>query len=116
MTKHIRRRHFLVGSGIAFAQTALAGRPTRAASPAPPTSLAPPVSPPVPLAPHALHRKPGVAPGYIVSGRGEHSSNPYFRSQGGPSNKPMPRPQETHGKGINEDDQGENQHQGENQQ
>lgn len=111
MTKHtrIRRRHFLVGTGVALAQTALAVRPTRAASPAPPAALAPPVSPPVPLAPTAVHRKPGVAPGYVVSGRGEHSSNPYFRPQGGPTNKRILTPREAHGKGVHEDDQGENQ-------
>ena len=44
--------------------------------------------------------KVGVAPGYIVSGRGEHSSNP----QGQPSNKHLPRPRPIHGKGVMEED------------
>jgi hypothetical protein len=48
--------------------------------------------------------KAGVAPGYIVSGRGEHSSNPYFLPQGKPSNKHLPRPRAIHGKGVMEED------------
>jgi hypothetical protein len=48
--------------------------------------------------------KVGVAPGYIVSGRGEHSSNPYFLPQGKPSNKHLPRPRAIHGKGVMEED------------
>jgi hypothetical protein len=48
--------------------------------------------------------KVGVAPGYIVSGRGEHSSNPYFLPQGQPSNKHLPRPRPIHGKGVMEED------------
>jgi hypothetical protein len=51
-----------------------------------------------------LPSKLGVAPGYIVSGRGEHSSNPFFVPQGKPSNKHMPRPQAAHGKGVMEED------------
>ena len=51
-----------------------------------------------------LPSKLGVAPGYIVSGRGEHSSNPFFVPQGKPSNKHMPRPQAIHGKGVMEED------------
>ncbi|HYZ41125.1 MAG TPA: hypothetical protein VE687_10945, partial [Stellaceae bacterium] len=46
----------------------------------------------------------GVAPGYIVSGRGEHSSNPFFVPQGKPSNKHMPTPRAVHGKGVMEED------------
>jgi hypothetical protein len=60
------------------------------------------------LAERAVTRRPlsklGVAPGYIVSGRGEHSSNPYFLPQGKPSTKHLPRPQPAHGKGAMEDD------------
>jgi nitrous oxide reductase len=48
--------------------------------------------------------KLGVSPGYIVSGRGEHSSNPYFLPQGKPSTKHTPRPQAVHGKGVIEED------------
>jgi hypothetical protein len=51
-----------------------------------------------------LPSKVGVAPGYIVSGRGEHSSNPFFVPQGKPSNKHMPRPHAVHGKGVMEED------------
>jgi hypothetical protein len=51
-----------------------------------------------------LPSKLGVAPGYIVSGRGEHSSNPFFVPQGKPSNKHMPRPHAVHGKGAMEED------------
>jgi hypothetical protein len=51
-----------------------------------------------------LPSKSGVAPGYIVSGRGEHSSNPFFVPQGKPSNGHMPRPQAIHGKGLMEED------------
>jgi len=46
-----------------------------------------------------------VAPGYIVSGRGEHSSNPYFVPQGKPVNHRMPPPRPVHGKGIIEEDE-----------
>jgi hypothetical protein len=48
--------------------------------------------------------KTGVAPGYIISGRGEHSSNPYFVAQGKPTNQHPPRPQAVHGKGVMEED------------
>jgi hypothetical protein len=50
--------------------------------------------------------KVGVAPGYIISGRGEHSSNPYFVPQGKPTNQHQhpPRPQAVHGKGVMEED------------
>ena len=51
-----------------------------------------------------LPSKLGVAPGYIVSGRGEHSSNPFFVPQGKPSNKRMPRPHTVDGKGVMEED------------
>jgi hypothetical protein len=51
-----------------------------------------------------LPSKLGVAPGYIVSGRGEHLSNPFFVPQGKPSNKHMPRPHAVHGKGVMEED------------
>jgi hypothetical protein len=51
-----------------------------------------------------LPSKLGVAPGYIVSGRGEHSSNPFFVPQGKSSNKHMPRPTAVHGKGVMEED------------
>jgi hypothetical protein len=54
--------------------------------------------------PTRLPSKVGVAPGYIVSGRGEHSSNPFFVPQGKPSNKHMPRPHAVHGKGVMEED------------
>ncbi len=84
------RRQFLAATGVTLA-TALATNPARA-------QLA---------AQGATTRrlsKVGVAPGYIVSGRGEHSSNPYFLPQGKPSTKHMPRPQAAHGKGVMEED------------
>jgi hypothetical protein len=93
MSKSTRlpRRRFLVATGVALAQAALATDTARA-------QLA---------AQGATTRrlsKIGVAPGYIVSGRGEHSSNPYFMPQGKPSNKRMPRPRAVHGKGVTEED------------
>jgi len=92
MTKRTRlpRRQFLVATGVVLA-AALATNPARA-------QLA------GERATSRLTSKVGVAPGYIVSGRGEHPSNPYFQPQGKPSNKRMPRPPAVHGKGVNEED------------
>jgi len=84
------RRQFLAATGVTLA-TALATNPARA-------QLAPQEATTRRLS------KVGVAPGYIVSGRGEHSSNPYFLPQGKPSTKHMPRPQAAHGKGVMEED------------
>jgi len=53
------RRQFLIGTGMVMAHTALAGDPARA-------QLA------MQQATTRLHRKVGVAPGYIISERGEH--------------------------------------------
>lgn len=107
----LQRRQFLVASGVALAQTVIAGRASRAAPPSKPAAPPnPPVPVPKPAAPPGLAiKKPGVAPGYIVSGRGEDLSNPYFHPLGGRSNQPRPIPAEAHGKGVNENDQGENQ-------
>jgi|SRR4029077_4238687 hypothetical protein len=105
----MRRRQFLVGTGVALAQTAMVGRSTRAGPSAPPAPPDPPIAPPKRPAPNVVQPKPGAAPGYIVSGRGQDLSNPYFRPLGGPSNKRTPTPPDKHGKGVNEDDQGENQ-------
>jgi hypothetical protein len=93
MTRHTRfpRRRFLVGSGVVLAQAAFAAGRARA-------QLA---------GQQAIAREPfkvGVAPGYIISGRGEHPSNPYFQPQGKPSNKRMVTPRAVHGKGIMEED------------
>ena len=92
MTKRTRlpRRQFLVATGVVLA-AALATNPARA-------QLA------GERATSRLTSKVGVAPGYIVSGRGEHSSNPFFVPQGKPSNKHMPRPHAVHGKGVMEED------------
>ena len=92
MTKRTRlpRRQFLVATGVVLA-AALATNPARA-------QLA------GERATSRLTSKVGVAPGYIVSGRGEHPSNPYFQPQGKPSNKRMPRPPAIHGKGVMEED------------
>jgi hypothetical protein len=84
------RRQFLASTGITLA-AALATNPARAQL--------------VNQAVTSRHpSKLGVAPGYIVSGRGEHSSNPYFLPQGKPSTKHTPRPQAVHGKGVMEED------------
>lgn len=93
MTKHTRfpRRRFLVGSGVVLAQAALATGLARAQLAGQQTIARAPF-------------KVGVAPGYIISGRGEHSSNPYFQPQGKPSNKRMVTPQAVHGKGLIEED------------
>ena len=91
MTKRLPRRHFLIGTGIVMAHSALAGDPARA-------QLA------VQQATSRVPWKVGVAPGYIISGRGEHSSNPYFQPQGKPSNKRMATPRAVHGKGLMEED------------
>lgn len=117
-TTGIRRRNFLVGSGIVAAHTTLAGRATHAAESAPPAPPAPPVPPPpAPSATQSLSPKPGVAPGYIISGRGEDLRNPYFHPLGGPSPMPRPTPPPVNGSGANENDQGQNQNsQGGNQQ
>jgi hypothetical protein len=86
----LARRKFLTATGVTFA-AALAADPARAQ-----------------LAGHWVTKrqpsKVGVAPGYIVSGRGEHSSNPYFLPQGQPSHNHMPRPHAVHGKGVMEED------------
>ena len=100
MTKNTRfpRRHFLIGTGVVLAQSALAGNPARA-------QLAGQQA--ITRVPSKVGMAPGysgVAPGYIISGRGEHSSNPYFQPQGKPSNKRMVTPRAMHGKGIMEED------------
>jgi hypothetical protein len=82
------RRQFLAATGVTLA-AALATNPARA-------QLAGATTRPA--------YKVGVAPGYIVSGRGEHSANPFFVPQGKASNKRMPRPQAVHGKGVMEED------------
>ena len=83
------RRQFLASTGVTLA-AALATNPARAQLMNQAVTTRPP-------------SKLGVAPGYIVSGRGEHSSNPYFVPQGKPSNKHMPRPSAVHGKGVMEE-------------
>ena len=88
----LRRRQFLAASGIALAHSAIAGRAACVAAAQP-----------------AAKGKPGVAPGYITSGRGENLSNPYFNPLGGPSSERGPVPPPRQGKGVNEDNQGENQ-------
>lgn len=91
LSTHLPRRKFLAAAGVTFG-AALATDPARA-------QLA---------AEGATTRrlsKVGVAPGYIVSGRGEHSSNPYFLPQGKPSNHHMPRPHAFYGRGVKEEDE-----------
>ena len=65
------RRQFLAVTGVTLA-AALATNPARAQLTGQGVTT-------------RLPSKVGVAPGYIVSGRGEHSSNPYFVPQGKPS-------------------------------
>ena len=93
MSKHtgFPRRRFLVATGVVLAQAALAMDPARAQLVAQATTT-------------RRLSKVGVAPGYIVSGRGEHETNPYFLPQGKPSNKHMPHPRPVHGKGVMEED------------
>lgn len=86
----LARRHFLVATGVTLA-AALATSPARAQLFGQPLTTRSP-------------NKVGVAPGYIVSGRGEHPSNPYFVPQGKPSNQRLPRPPAVNGKGVAEED------------
>jgi hypothetical protein len=92
MSKHapLPRRKFLVATGVTLA-AALVMNPARAQLNGQPSTTRPPY-------------KVGVAPGYIVSGRGEHPSNPFFVPQGKPSSKRMPMPRAVNGKGITKDD------------
>jgi hypothetical protein len=87
---HLLRRHFLAATGVTLA-AALAMNPARAQLVGEPSTTRPPY-------------KVGVAPGYIVSGRGEHPSNPFFVPQGKPSSRRLPRPPAVHGKGVDEED------------
>jgi hypothetical protein len=104
----MRRRQFLVGTGVALAQTAIAGRasPAPSAKPSEPPGLS--VAPAKQPAASIIEPKPGAAPGYIISGRGQDLSNPYFRPQGKPSKEARPKPSAATGRGVNENDQGEN--------
>ena len=94
------RRRFLVATGVTLA-AALATNSARA------QLAGQSVTTPLPA-------KPGVAPGYIISGRGEHLSNPYFVPQGQPINTSAPQPPPVSGKGVedaqdqNSNSQGEN--------
>lgn len=90
MRTQLRGRKFLAATGVTLA-AALAMDPARAQMAGQRATT-------------RLPSKVGVAPGYIVSGRGEHSSNPFFLPQGKPLNKHTPRPQEGHGKGVMEED------------
>jgi hypothetical protein len=105
----IRRRHFLVGSGVVLAHTAIAGHTARAGSAKPPEPPGLSIAPAKQPAAHIIESKPGAAPGYIISGRGQDQSNPYFRPQGTPSNKTRPKPSAATGRSVDENDQGENQ-------
>lgn len=84
------RRQFLTATGVTLA-AALATNLARAQLAGQVTATRPPY-------------KVGVAPGYIISGRGEHPGNPYFAPQGKATNQHLPRPQAVHGKGLMEED------------
>lgn len=84
------RRRFLAATGVTLA-AALATNPTRAQLAGQWVTT-------------RLPAKVGVAPGYIICGRGEHSSNPHFVPQGKPTNKHPPIPRPVHGKGVMEED------------
>lgn len=84
------RRHFLAATGVTLA-AALAMNPARAQLVGQSVTTRPPY-------------KVGVAPGYIVAGRGEHPGNPFFVPQGKASNRRLPRPPAVHGKGVDEED------------
>ena len=88
--RQLPRRKFLVATGVTLA-AALVMNPARAQLAGQGATTRPPY-------------KVGVAPGYIISGRGEHPSNPYFVPQGKPTNQRLPRPQAVHGKGVMEED------------
>jgi hypothetical protein len=92
MSKHppLPRRQFLMATGVTLA-AALTMNPARAQLIGQPSTTRPPY-------------KVGVAPGYIVSGRGEHLSNPFFVPQGKPSSKRMPTPRAVHGEGVMKED------------
>jgi hypothetical protein len=107
MRTRIERRQFLVGTGVALAQTAIARHSVRAGSSAPPPPPDPEIAPAKSPASAAVGSKPGVAPGYIISGRGEDLGNPYFHPLGGPSTKPRPIPPEADGQGVDQNNQGE---------
>jgi hypothetical protein len=100
------RRQFLAATGVTLA-AALATNPVRAQLAGQAGTTAP--LPKLGVAPGSITTRPlsklGVAPGYIVSGRGEHSSNPYFLPQGKSSHRHIPRPQAVHGKGFMEEDE-----------
>ncbi len=84
------RRHILVATGVTLA-AALAMNPARALLAGEAATTRSPY-------------KVGVAPGYIIAGRGEHSANPYFVPQGKATNRRLPPPQAVHGKGVVEED------------
>ena len=108
-TTRLGRRDVLVGAGVALAQTAVAGRASRAGPAAPPAPPNPPVALAKPPAPVSVIPKPGIAPGYIISGRGQDLGNPFFHPLGGPSNRRPPTPPQVQGRGVNENNQGDNQ-------
>src|SRR5262245_31971496 len=96
-TSGLGRRNFLVGTGVVVAHTAIAGGTGYAASAkpsAPPDLLVAPTKQP---AARIIQSRQGAAPGYIISGRGQDLTNPFFRPQGKRSNKARPRPQTVHG-------------------
>ncbi|MGB9646866.1 MAG: hypothetical protein WCB44_17350 [Stellaceae bacterium] len=84
------RRQFLTATGVTLT-AALVAIPARAQLAGQAATTRPPY-------------KAGVAPGYIISGRGEHPGNPYFAPQGKATNQHLPRPQAVHGKGLMEED------------
>jgi len=84
------RRQFLAATGVTLA-AALATNPARAQLAGQRAITRPPY-------------KAGVAPGYIISGRGEHLGNPYFAPQGKATNRHLPRPKAVHGRGLMEED------------
>ena len=84
------RRQFLTATGVTLA-AALVANPLRAQLAGQGTTTRP-------------FYKVGIAPGYIISGRGEHPGNPYFVPQGKPANRHPPLPKAVHGKGVMEED------------
>jgi hypothetical protein len=97
------RRNFLVGTGVVVAHTAITGRASRAASAKP--SEPPGLSVAAAKQPaRIIEPKPGAAPGYIIYGRGQDLSNPYFRPQGQPSSTARPKPLAATGRGVDEND------------
>ena len=103
----IRRRQFLVASGVVLAQAAISkgALPAQPLRPAAPPVLGLPLTPsptPVTGTPPRPNRGPkiGVSPMYNTSGHGQNPRNPFFAPQGGPSTRQLRTPPTVSGEAI----------------